>query len=334
MVKFPEDVDHVCALYVGVQCHGGSHEAQTRTEQRVERLLNARPHRPAVIEAFQLTAGNDMPGSKLWVAHWTQPAELVAKMNQMDLLRLWRETGESRPDIGMWREQYVVPLSRLQASYVRLDDYKPGLAALQGVSHLAHDYTEYWGAGRDRLAASAHDLFALPARSMSVGYSQRGFGQRLYGTNYDNMCHIRSGQRWEECGAAEREAYEGDLQKRLMRGMHYLWDNPEETGSIGLRMGQKVMNEQLVRETAVMGFHRNYADLEKWSSRHPSHLEIFSGSMKHSKRFGEERKFVTWQEVAILKEGESQFEYVNCDPRTGVIRWVELESQELERSRL
>lgn len=32
------------------------------------------------------------------------------------------------------------------------------------------------------------------------------------------------------CDAEEREAYEGDLQKKLMNGMSYLWEHPEETG--------------------------------------------------------------------------------------------------------
>ncbi|OKL56084.1 hypothetical protein UA08_08767 [Talaromyces atroroseus] len=329
-VRFPDEVDRVCTLYVGVQFHGGNEEARTTAERHVEQLLNEEANRPAVTEAFRLTAGNDMPGSKLWVAHWTQPAEFIAKLEQINLLRLWQSLGESKRHIGLWCEQFTVPLQRLQTSYFRLD-YKPGLAALPGVSHPAHDYTEYWGAGRDRLSASSHDLFPLPPQHIMPRTKPVGFGQRLSGTNYDNMCHIRSGQRWEECSAEEREAYEGDLQKSLMRGMKYLWDNPEETGSIGLRMGRKVIEaeEQPVRETDVMGFHRNWADLEKWSSRHPSHLEIFSGSMKHSKRFGDDRRFMTWQEVAILKEGEANFEYINCGPKTGVMGWVGLQVQGL-----
>ncbi|KAL3448809.1 hem-containing dehydratase protein [Aspergillus insuetus] len=158
-----------------------------------------------------------------------------------------------------------------------------------------------------------------------------GFGQQLCGSNYDNMCHIRSDERWEDCDAEEREAHEGDLQPALMRGMQYLWDNFEETSSVGLRMGEKVvaMDEQPLRETSVMGFHRNWADMEKWSSRHPSHLEVFSASMKHGKRFGDDRKFITWQEVAILKEGEAAFEYINCDPKTGAMEWVEMQAHDL-----
>lgn len=67
--------------------------------------------------------------------------------------------------------------------------------------------------------------------------------------------------------------------------------------------------------------------MEEWPSRHPTHLAIFNGSMKLSQRFGNRQKYMTWQEVAILKEGEALFEYLNCNPETGVIRWVELRDQ-------
>ncbi len=35
-------------------------------------------------------------------------------------------------------------------------------------------------------------------------------------------------------------------------------------------------------------------------------------------------------EVSILKEGEAKFEYVNCDPGTGVIKWVPLDRESLD----
>lgn len=38
---------------------------------------------------------------------------------------------------------------------------------------------------------------------------------------------------------------------------------------------------------------------------------------------------MTWHEVSILKTGEAEFEYVNCDPQTGVIRWVPLDREDL-----
>ena len=51
--------------------------------------------------------------------------------------------------------------------------------------------------------------------------------------------------------------------------------------------------------------------------------------MKHAKQFGEGRKFMTWHEVSILKAGEARFDYVNCSPETGVIKWVKLDQKDL-----
>lgn len=115
-----------------------------------------------------------------------------------------------------------------------------------------------------------------------------------------------------------------------MGGMRYLWDNAEETGTLGLRFLKNLNDDgDVMRETCGAGFHRNWADLERWSSRHPSHLKIFNGAMRHAKEFGEERKFMTWHEVSILKAGEVGFEYVNCAPETGVIKWVPLSVERL-----
>ena len=130
-----------------------------------------------------------------------------------------------------------------------------------------------------------------------------GYGQYLIGSSYENMCHIPAGQRWEKCDEEEREAYENDLQKKFRKGVEYLWENAGEMGSIGLRMGQKFAtdSEVPVKETRVMGFHHNRLNMEEWSSRHPTHLAIFNGSMNIARDLAIDRSFMTWQEVAIPK---------------------------------
>jgi hypothetical protein len=149
---------------------------------------------------------------------------------------------------------------------------------LANVAHPSHRLTGYWGAGRDRLAASSHDLFEMPAHPTVPRITPAGYGQYLIGSSYKNMCHIRSGQRWEECDEEEREAYEKDLQEKLRKGVEYLRENAGETGSIGLRMAQMFAtdSEVPVKETCVMGFHHNWLNMEEWSSRHPTHLAIDS----------------------------------------------------------
>ena len=69
-----------------------------------------------------------------------------------------------------------------------------------------------------------------------------------------------------------------------MGGMQYLWENSEETGTLGLRFLQNVdENDKMIKETCGAGFFRNWADLEVWSSTHPSHLAIFVGALAHGR---------------------------------------------------
>lgn len=102
-----------------------------------------------------------------------------------------------------------------------------------------------------------------------------------------------SGQWWEQCDDVERDAYENDLQGKLMGGMRYLWENPKETGTLGLRFLQNVDRDgNPIKETCGAGFFRNWADLEQWSSTSPSHLAIFVGALNHARRFGPDSKFI------------------------------------------
>jgi hypothetical protein len=277
-----------------------------------------------------VTNGFDLAHAKVWVAYFTIENHFRTTLDNLDLVGIWNELGSDKSQIGLWIESFSAPVSRLETNYARLD-HKPGLSQLPGVEQPSHELTAYWGAGRDRIPASAHDLFPTPEGIPTPAIIPAGLGQRLRGSSYDNMCHIRSGQWWERCDDDERVAYKQNLQEVLMQGMQYLWEHPQETGTIGLRFLQNLNAEgQPIKETCGAGFFRNWGDLERWSSRHPSHLKIFNGALQHAKQFGDKRKFMTWHEVWILKRGEAQFEYVNCDARTGVIKWVELEAEALQ----
>ncbi|GIZ38923.1 hypothetical protein CKM354_000232200 [Cercospora kikuchii] len=326
-LKLPREVSHVYTLYIGVQSHKNEAQKRQEAEEIIDSILDA--NRPPAVDTFRVTHGFDLVDSKVWVAYWTSQSDFEATLQKLDLPEIWQSLGGSKQDIGIWLEHFAAPVERLETNYARLD-HKPGLAQLTGVEQPAHELTAYWGAGRDRIPASAHDLFETPKDIPTPSSEPVGFGERLTGTNYDNMCHIRSGQWWALCPPDEREAYETKLQEALMGGMDYLWTHPEETGTIGLRFLQNLDKKgSPILETCGAGFHKNWKDLEKWSSRHPSHLKIFNGMMKHAKEFGENRKFMTWHEVWIFKAGEAHFDYVNCDPKTGVMKWVDLKREKL-----
>lgn len=328
-LKLPDTVSHVHTVYVGVQSRSPDSEVSRKAEQEIASRLNSERNLNPAMDTFRVTNGFDLIDTKVWVVYHTQEEEFHSTLSRLNLRQIWSDLGSDKDHIGLWRESFSAPVQRLETNYARLD-HKPGLAQLPGIEQPAHELTAYWGAGRDRIPDSAHDLFPTPDNVKRPDPPPKGLGQHLLGENYSNMCHIRSGQWWEQCDDEERAAYEHDLEPALMGGMRFLWEHPEETGTIGLRFMQNLNErDEPIRETCGAGFHRNWADLERWSSRHPSHLKIFNGAIGHAKRFGENRKFMTWHEVWILKQGDAKFEYVNCDPKTGVLKWVDMRAEDL-----
>lgn len=337
-LKFPDGVTHTYTLYVGVQCRSAAAEGSAKkVEQRIQTLLESDADgKPEALDTFRVTEGLDIPDTRVWVTYWTARAPFEAAIKAIDLKQIWRSIPDdkNREAIGLWIEHFATPLERLETNYAALH-HRPGLAQIKGTEQPSHELTGYWGAGRDRLAASAEDRFEPATTNGEVNGSEtkegkvpKGIGEYVSGTNEDNVCHIRSGQYWETCGEKEREAYETKLEPVLMEGMRYLWTNAAETGTLGLRFLQNLSPPSPsspavpIKETSGAGFHRNWADLEHWASRHPSHLDIFSGAMRHNERFGKDKRFMTWHEVSILKQGEARWGYVNCALETGVMRWV------------
>jgi hypothetical protein len=99
-VKFPEGVDNVCTLYIGVQFHGGSQYARAKAEQRVADILNEPTNRPAIIETLRILAGNDLPGSRLWICHWTQSSDFLPKLTQLNILSIWKGLDQYKDSVG------------------------------------------------------------------------------------------------------------------------------------------------------------------------------------------------------------------------------------------
>ncbi|OQE22617.1 hypothetical protein PENSTE_c010G09652 [Penicillium steckii] len=179
--------------------------------------------------------------------------------------------------------------------------------------------------------------------------SLSSLGFSIKGTNPSDIVHIRSGQFWKNCLDKESSAYLENIEPKLRNGLSYLWDNSLESGSFGVRYLQnthldldsqddtdktgtktktttensdsisKYLNYS-PKESCVTAYFKNMTDLERWSSKHPSHLAIHAAAISHARRFGDTRKFRTWHEVSVIRGGEASFQYVNCLYGTGVER--------------
>jgi len=192
-LQLPKDVTHTYTLYIGVQSHEAPAETLRHLEESIQDLLNESSGKPAAIDTLRVTAGYDIQGTKVWVAYWTDFEAFRLKLGSIDLQKIWHDIpSENRNSVGLWCEHFTTPLERLETNYARLE-HKPGLAQIPGSEQPSHDLTGYWGAGRDRIPASADDMFGFPEKEVVAAPEKkpRGFKEYIFGTNYDNMCHIR-----------------------------------------------------------------------------------------------------------------------------------------------
>lgn len=338
----PEDAPKVHIAYVGVQRHGDDTESRRAEKQAIDALDDwSKAHSPEATETFATLSGNDVQGSFVRVAYWLSGDSFAEALQALDLRRIHEGLGAGRENVGLWVERFGVGASRLETNYTGLD-YLPGLGSLPRTETERHTLTAYWGAARDRIPDSAHDLFGSDNTTLQQGPVD-GRGRHLRGTNARNAVHIRSGQWWADCPEDETESYERKLEPTLRAGMGYLLANPVDTGTLGLRYlrntttttpsptqnggavdGEEEEEKPPLKETCVAATFTSLGALEGWAKGHKSHLAIYNGAMRHAKTFGPERRFRTWHEVVVLGEGEGTYEYLNCGEGTGVMGRMEL----------
>jgi hypothetical protein len=330
--------------------------AQRQVAAEIERwiLEDSGASAPLLWEKFYVETGYDIPDTEVWVLYWTDKLAEEEALASLDLHALSQSVGSS---VGLWRESYRVPKTRFETVYSG-NDYQPGIASLNGAEQVTHKFTGYWGAARDRIPCSAKSTLSPENPAPVPDYHKASKGKVFKGSNRDVLLHIRSGQWWARCPPEERRAYEENLEPVLRKGMAYLEDNARESGDFGLRFMRQLVSNVTVRhdeedksseeshsdagtdssdaesmtapsrrmETCSAGFFRSLKDLEHWAAKHPTHHKIFHGAHAHSTKFGKETfKMRTWHEVAVLKPGEVTYEYVNCEPRTGLIPFVDMQ---------
>ncbi|UZP42590.1 hypothetical protein NXS19_010406 [Fusarium pseudograminearum] len=318
-LSLPEGVTHVCTAYIGVQKHCDTPEAG---DARDESIAIIQPWLqgdtgPLAHETFTVIDGCDTQETTIWICYWDDKTAYEKSLDRLSLKSIYsRLPNPGRASVGIWREAFVTEYSRLETNYSGLD-YLPGLAKLPGATFPEHTLSAYWGAARDRIPNSAYDLFPPSSDHTPPTTAPKGLGQF-----------------WENCGQEEADSYNTKLEPTLRSGLEYLWENSPDTGALGLRylQNQDPSSPESVprKESCGAGFFTNLEALETWAKSHKSHLAIYRGALTHYKAFGEDRKFRTWHEVSVLKEGDARFEYMNCVPKTGVILSVPLEVENTE----
>jgi len=259
------------------------------------------------------------------VASYWLDATAHARWSARSKLSAWFDSADRlRGQVGIWREAMVVPYDRHETIYSG-SGYKIGLARTPDASIESMTTNGYFGAARDRLPLSAIDPFDSPLRDTPPRARQvESKGRRLTVSTPHNMTALRSGQFW--VGAQEEQLgdYRENLEPKLMRGMKYLTDHKEGSGTLALRIMTNLDADGKARdETSVLAFFLSLEQLEDWSKSHETHLDIYRHAIAMNRKFKEKREVITWHELFVL-QGGAAFEYTNCHPVTGLLPYFDL----------
>ena len=159
----PEDVLAIYTLYIGVQSHHSPPPPAFATAiTTISSHLHTPSTAPSVIDTFTIETGHDIPGTRVWVCYWTSQNLFSKALSTLNLLDIYSSLPSSdRSKIGLWTESFTTPVPRLETNYAGLHE-APGLARLPNSKREGHELSAYWGAARDRMPASAEDVFELP----------------------------------------------------------------------------------------------------------------------------------------------------------------------------
>jgi aldoxime dehydratase len=272
-------------------------------------------------EASELLISNDRAGfiDLVVLGYWTDPVQHVRWIERSPLGRWFAALNPAEIDFGAWHEVIQASPDRVETIFSAPSrDF--GFTVSPVVSLRPMTTNGYFGAARDRLPISAIDPLDAPHPHLRRSVPAPSRGARLRAHTGLNTTVIRSGQYWEPATGDQLEDYERNLEPKLQRGMSYLDDHREATGTMSLRILRNVEPDTLAprHETSTLAYFHSLRDLEDWSETHKTHLAIYEHAIAKNREYGDDRTVTTWHEVFVMPDSFA-YEYVNCDPSTGLL---------------
>jgi aldoxime dehydratase len=227
----------------------------------------------------------------------------------------WSSDARLADGIGYFTE-LLRPRVESYETLFSANDRTEGIAVLcERLSGVVQEHA-YWGGARDRIPLAQTDDLApagMPARVAD--------GTRVRITPHDNICLIRSGQDWTDTPPEERAMYLDDVEPVLHKGMSYLSDEGLAVGCFANRYMAVLDAEGCTTDKSFgMSWWKSLAALERWAESHPTHLAIFGAAMNYLSKLGPAAKLRLYHEVTVARADEQFYEYLNCHPRTGMMR--------------
>ena len=255
----------------------------------------------------------------LSIGYWTDPARYHQWNVDSGFEAWWNDPARMRDDEGYFREILTVPKERFETIFVH--DYLVGAAKLGDTVLGPVREHGYWGSMRDRFEVSAdNDLVSPYGQSVPRNASQSTAGHRMRVQAPENLTVIRSGQDWSECAGDEFAFYDESVHPLLRDAMHFLRDNPAETGCCEMRFAQQFAADgAMLKKTFGLGHFLSLGHLEQWAASDERHLTIFSRFGRMAREFRSGLRLKLWHEVSVLPASGQIFEYINCHDETGVL---------------
>lgn len=314
--RFDHAPDRLAVLFMGLAAPDGDRAGRALADFLGEAA--AAPDAPGHLDRALFTDAEGR-ANHMAALYWPDRAAFE-RWAATPLILEWRQgTRALAEDLAQWWEPVSVAPERSET--IAFAEYRRGLSACPFSRLEQMVETGYWGAARDRIPASAFDPLEGEAPHLApLDTPPCSRGARLAVRPPAGLAVIRSGVSWAACGAEQRESYERNVKPKLDAGMDYLRRNPLDAGCPSLR--QVVLADAdggTLEEAYSLGHFLSLGHLEAWAKHHPTHLAIYHRAMAERKKYQAALELRTYNEIYVLEPGAPEFEYVNCDPATGLL---------------
>ena len=314
-----EAIQQIVMSYFGVQAKGEDNKAKLReTYQNILSMLEL-PDGPARYDRVQFV---DAEGylNLIAVAYWLEPANYESWSKSAKVSSWWKADERLTDGVGYFREVLSPKIEQFETIYT----HKHG--PHEGVSVLFDEMSEpifehgYWGSMRDRLPVSQTSPLE-PSGTLKIVQGVPLHGGRVVVQGHENLTLIRSGEDWSLTEGEERDTWYNSIEPVLHEGMNYLRDDGMEAGCYCNRYCHHIdANGNALEKGFGYSLWRSISNLENWGASHHTHLAIFVTFNRLAKKF---KSLTLYHEVSVFDAANQHFEYINCHPKTGLLRAVQ-----------
>ena len=254
----------------------------------------------------------------VFITYFSSSPEHVQWEDSSGFAKWWEDDTHLAADYGLWMERYAFEPGQYETLISSPDGYE-GVARQHEKSVGPIREHAYWGGMEDRIPNSGPGKFEAKFEAMPEFRLTDSFGKRIVVKGPKNVCVIRSGQDLTSVNADELAEYNQDIEPHLSAGLSFLGKH-SETGCFDSRyMTHCDVQGKAIAKTFGMQVFLSVSHLQRWAQFHPTHLAIFNSFQNMAMARQGQFDLRLWHEVAVMDEGDSYAEYINCDPQTGFL---------------